>query len=84
MSYIPDHESSNFNFILQYYDVPERSDELGCEEIKTVFNVMASSMETIKSFVSKVPGFSELEKQDQDFLYLSSCLELFALRFAYQ
>ncbi|XP_074597845.1 hormone receptor-like in 38 isoform X2 [Brevipalpus obovatus] len=60
------------------------NDSLTSEEVETVFNLIASSMDVIRAFCEKVPGFSELDKRDQDFLFLSSCLELFALRFAFQ
>ena len=43
-----------------------------------------TSSETIRAFADKVPGFLELDKTDQEQLYQSALLELFALRFAYR
>jgi hypothetical protein len=35
-------------------------------------------------WAEKIPGFSELCKEDQDLLIQSACLEIFVIRFAYR
>lgn len=48
------------------------------------FSLLGSSLEAIQTFSEKVPGFLDLEKQDQELLYETASLELLALRFAYR
>lgn len=43
-----------------------------------------SSIEVIRGFADKIPGFADLDKMDQDLLFQSACLELFVLRLAYR
>ena len=62
----------------------ELSGEADFEAIKRCYTLLISSIEIIKRFAKKIPGFLELDKSDQELLFYSSCLELFVLRFAYR
>ncbi|XP_075533115.1 hormone receptor-like in 38 isoform X5 [Dermacentor variabilis] len=53
-------------------------------EVQQFYNLLTSSVDVIKTFSEKIPGFNELEKSDQDLLFQSASLELFALRLAYR
>lgn len=62
----------------------EESSEVTTESIHHFYQIISSSIDTIKTFCEKIPGFSELDKSDQDLLFQSAVLELFTLRFAYR
>ncbi|XP_015786496.1 nuclear receptor subfamily 4 group A member 1 [Tetranychus urticae] len=47
-------------------------------------NLLSSAVEACRNFAEKIPGFADLNKHDQDLLFDSSCLEIIALRIAYQ
>ncbi|KAF7489824.1 putative nuclear hormone receptor HR38 [Sarcoptes scabiei] len=49
-----------------------------------VLSMLSFSLDTLRSFVEKIPGFIDLNRQDQEILFRNSCLELFALRMAYR
>ncbi|XP_077543507.1 putative nuclear hormone receptor HR38 isoform X2 [Haemaphysalis longicornis] len=53
-------------------------------EVQQFYNLLTSSVDVIKTFSEKIPGFNELEKSDQELLFQSASLELFALRLAYR
>ncbi|KPM05663.1 nuclear hormone receptor HR38-like protein [Sarcoptes scabiei] len=46
-----------------------------------VLSMLSFSLDTLRSFVEKIPGFIDLNRQDQEILFRNSCLELFALQF---
>ncbi|VVC42291.1 Nuclear hormone receptor,Nuclear hormone receptor, ligand-binding domain,Zinc finger, nuclear [Cinara cedri] len=54
------------------------------EKIQQFFGLLTTSVEVIKHFAEKIPGFKTLCKTDQDLLFQSSSLELFVLRLAYR
>ena len=62
----------------------EESSEITTESVHHFYQIMSSSVDTIKNFCEKVPGFSELDKVDQEMLFQAAILELFTLRFAYR
>ncbi|XP_015786473.1 nuclear receptor subfamily 4 group A member 2 [Tetranychus urticae] len=47
-------------------------------------SILMSSMDVCKNFAEKIPGFSDLDKNDQELLFFSSCLEMITLRMVYQ
>ncbi|XP_076374229.1 uncharacterized protein LOC143258694 isoform X2 [Tachypleus tridentatus] len=53
------------------------------EQVHQTFSLMTSSLEIIRIFAEKIPGFTELNKEDQELLFQSACLELFVLRLTY-
>ncbi|XP_050528247.1 probable nuclear hormone receptor HR38 isoform X2 [Daktulosphaira vitifoliae] len=54
------------------------------EKIQQFFGLLTTSVEVIKHFADKVPGFKTLCKADQDLLFQSASLELFVLRLAFR
>ena len=54
------------------------------QKIIQFYSLLTSSMEVFRMFSDKIPGFSDLCKQDKELLFQSACLELFALRLAYR
>ncbi|XP_013782357.1 nuclear receptor subfamily 4 group A member 1-like [Limulus polyphemus] len=54
------------------------------EQIRQFINVMTSSLEIIRTFGKKIPGFRELNRDDQQLLSQSASLELFVFRLAYR
>ncbi|XP_072274270.1 nuclear receptor subfamily 4 group A member 2 isoform X2 [Pyxicephalus adspersus] len=54
------------------------------QHIQQFYDLLTGSMEIIRGWAEKIPGFSELHKQDQDLLFESAFLELFVLRLAYR
>ena len=54
------------------------------EVIGQFCDVILSSLEAIKSWAEKIPGFMELCPEDRDLLLQSASVELFALRLAYR
>lgn len=54
------------------------------ESVHSFYRLFHSSLDTIRAFGDKIPGFNELDKSDQQLLYQVSVLELFSLRFAFR
>lgn len=54
------------------------------EKIQQFYNLLTTSVEVIRQFADKIPGFGELCREDQELLFQSASLELFALRLAYR
>nr|XP_018912910.1 PREDICTED: LOW QUALITY PROTEIN: nuclear receptor subfamily 4 group A member 1 [Bemisia tabaci] len=54
------------------------------EKIMQFYTLLTTSIDVIKLFVEKIPGFSDLCPEDQELLFQSACLELFVLRLAYR
>ena len=48
------------------------------------YDRLTGSMDIIRSWAHKIPGFASLPKHDQDLLFHSAFLELFVLRLAYR
>lgn len=67
------------------YEVPCTKSE-GCTE-KTAnmfYDLITSSVNIIKAWSTKVPGFSDICQEDQNMLFKSASLELFVLRLSYR
>lgn len=54
------------------------------EEARRFYDLLTSSIETIRRFIERIPGFSDLIQEDRELLFTSSILELFALRVAFR
>lgn len=52
------------------------------QKISQFYNLLTSSIDVIRNFCDRIPGISDLCKQDRELLFQSACLELFALRLA--
>ncbi|XP_026329900.1 probable nuclear hormone receptor HR38 isoform X2 [Hyposmocoma kahamanoa] len=54
------------------------------EVIQQFYSLLTTSIDMIKLFAEKVPGYSELCPEDREQLFASARLELFVLRLAYR
>ncbi|KAG7277706.1 hypothetical protein CRUP_003594 [Coryphaenoides rupestris] len=54
------------------------------QHVQQFYDLLTGSMEIIRGWAEKIPGFPDLPKQDQDLLFESAFLELFVLRLAYR
>ncbi|KAL1457957.1 hypothetical protein WDU94_008137 [Cyamophila willieti] len=54
------------------------------EKIQQFYSLLTTSVDVIRHFADKIPGFSDLCKEDQELLFQSASLELFVLRLAYR
>ncbi|XP_014249767.1 probable nuclear hormone receptor HR38 isoform X2 [Cimex lectularius] len=74
------------NLDYSQYREPNEEDVQMSETEKTqqFYNLLTSSVDVIRHFAEKIPGFSELCREDQDLLFQSASLELFVLRLAYR
>ncbi|XP_072757501.1 uncharacterized protein Hr38 isoform X4 [Anoplolepis gracilipes] len=63
-------------------DPPTPMDE--AEKIQQFYNLLTTSIDVIRNFADKIPGFTDLLREDQELLFQSASLELFVLRLAYR
>ncbi|XP_062908343.1 nuclear receptor subfamily 4 group A member 2 isoform X1 [Mobula hypostoma] len=54
------------------------------EHIQQFYDLLTGSMEIIRGWAEKIPGYTDLPKEDQELLFESAFLELFVLRLAYR
>lgn len=69
----------------QYRELAPIDPEISeAEKIQQFYNLLTTSVDVIRHFAEKIPGFGELTREDQDLLFQSASLELFVLRLAYR
>ncbi|OQR77736.1 putative nuclear hormone receptor HR38-like [Tropilaelaps mercedesae] len=78
----PDMTSRDFS-MYQVLNMQENAPRTA-EEAQRFYDLFTSSIEVIRRFVERIPGFSELLPEDRELLFTSSILELFALRLAFR
>ena len=69
------------------YKVPtaeEIAQQTKSDAMSRFCDVIMQSMDALKGWAEKIPGFGDLCTEDQELLYNSAILELFALRIAYR
>lgn len=54
------------------------------DKIQQFYSLLTTSVDVIKHFADKLPGFLELCPDDQELLFQSASLELFVLRLSYR
>ncbi|XP_029049263.1 nuclear receptor subfamily 4 group A member 2 isoform X1 [Osmia bicornis bicornis] len=54
------------------------------EKTQQFYNLLTASIDVIRNFADKIPGFTDLVREDQDLLFQLASLELFVLRLAYR
>ncbi|XP_058980525.1 probable nuclear hormone receptor HR38 [Musca domestica] len=54
------------------------------EKVQQFYNLLTTSVDVIKQFAEKIPGYSDLTQEDQELLLQSASLELFVLRLSYR
>ncbi|XP_045916270.1 nuclear receptor subfamily 4 group A member 2-like isoform X2 [Micropterus dolomieu] len=73
--------------LLDYFKVKESpGSPLGddAQNVRQFYDLLTRSMEVIRGWAQKIPGFTSLPKHDQDLLFYSAFLELFVLRLSYR
>lgn len=77
--------SRNRRLCLQYKE-PNSTDKppTTSEAIQQFYDLLMSSMDVIKGWAERIPGFTDLCKEDQELLFQSCALEIFVLRLAYR
>lgn len=54
------------------------------DKIQQFYTLLTTSVDVIRNFADKIPGFQEICHEDRDLLFQSASLELFVLRLAYR
>lgn len=54
------------------------------EKVRQFYSLLTTSVDVIRTFADKIPGFTDLKKEDQELLFQSASLELFVLRLAHR
>lgn len=69
----------------QYCEIGPMDQSLSeAEKIQQFYNLLTTSVDVIKHFAEKLPGFSDLCPEDQELLFQSASLEMFVLRLSYR
>ncbi|KAJ8912740.1 hypothetical protein NQ315_016695 [Exocentrus adspersus] len=69
----------------QYLEPPlEEPNITEAEKIQQFYNLLTTSVDVIKNFADKIPGFMDICLEDRELLFQSASLELFVLRLAYR
>ena len=76
----------NFFFSISQYREPTPNEPplSEAEKIQQFYSLLTTSVDVIRSFADKIPGFLELNRDDQELLFQSASLELFVLRLAHR
>ena len=73
-----------WRLILFQYRVPSDDEDLATSQmIQQFYDCLIQSIDAVKAWADRVPGFSELCKHDQEQLFEPAALELVMLRIAY-
>lgn len=54
------------------------------DKVQQFYQLLTSSVDVIRQFAEKIPGYLDLTVEDQDLLFQSASLELFVLRLSYR
>ena len=85
---IPCIYSITYIFIHFQYKIPSADDmslqQTKAEAMTEFYDVIMQSLDALKLWADKIPGFTDLCKEDQELLFQSAVLELFALRIAFR
>ncbi|XP_074643108.1 putative nuclear hormone receptor HR38 isoform X2 [Tubulanus polymorphus] len=76
---IPNHDFTRFKT-----PTGESSPTSNSDVIKQFYDILISSLDVIRGWADRIPGFTDLCKEDQELLFNSASLELFTLRLAYR
>ena len=73
-------------FLSPQYSMPARVEPntSAADDAKQFYEILLASIDIIRGWADKIPGYSELCKEDQDLLFQTASLELFVLRLAYR
>lgn len=69
----------------QYLEPPPVEPNISeADKIQQFYTLLTTSVDVIKNFADKIPGFLEICSEDRELLFQSASLELFVLRLAYR
>lgn len=73
-------------FSISQYREPTPNEPLlsEAEKIQQFYSLLTTSVDVIRTFADKIPGFLDLNRDDQELLFQSASLELFVLRLAHR
>ncbi|XP_023336438.1 estrogen receptor isoform X2 [Eurytemora carolleeae] len=85
----PDLGNLDFSQYLEIKEEEELDNKAGLVETETArisqfYGLLTSSIDVIRVFCERIPGFVDLCRQDRELLFQSASLELFTLRLAYR
>lgn len=64
----------------QYCPTDQATAGTDAEHVQQFYNLLTASIDVSRSWAEKIPGFTDLPKEDQTLLIESAFLELFVLR----
>jgi nuclear receptor subfamily 4 group A protein 2 len=78
--------NASFFFSISQYREPTPNEPLlsEAEKIQQFYSLLTTSVDVIRTFADKIPGFLDLNRDDQELLFQSASLELFVLRLAHR
>lgn len=78
----PDLSSLDYN----HYREPSLNEPSAseAEKIQQFYSLLTTSVDVIRHFAEKLPGYSDLCREDRELLFQSASLELFVLRLSYR
>ena len=65
------------------FDIP-LIEEHDAVNVQQFYDIIIQSIDVVKGWADKIPGFTNLCKEDQELLFQSAALELIVLRIAYR
>ncbi|XP_061788360.1 nuclear receptor subfamily 4 group A member 2-like [Nerophis lumbriciformis] len=68
----------------KFKESPESPPGDDAQHVRHFYELLTRSMEVLRTWAVKIPGFASLPRHDQDLLFYSSFLELFVLRLSYR
>ncbi|CAL1543524.1 unnamed protein product, partial [Lymnaea stagnalis] len=54
------------------------------DNVRAFYTILLQSMDVLRAWADKIPGYADLHKDDQELLFQSASLELFVLKAAYR
>ncbi|XP_076328904.1 uncharacterized protein LOC143235043 isoform X2 [Tachypleus tridentatus] len=78
----PDIANLDYSMFREPFEVDSQSTD--AYQVQQFYNLLISSLDVIRMFAEKIPGFTDLDISDQELLFKSASLELFSLRLAYR
>lgn len=73
-------------FFFQYQAIPDCAllPDMNSEIARSFYDIIIQSMDVIRTWADKTPGFIDICQEDQSTLFHNAVLEVFALRIAYR
>ncbi|CAH1118452.1 unnamed protein product [Phaedon cochleariae] len=75
---------SNLDYSQYLEPSPVEPNIAEAEKIQQFYTLLSTSVDVIRHFADKIPGYQDLCPEDRDLLFQSASLELFVLRLSYR